>query len=453
MAACGTIAELIQAYVDGQLKSEERVLVEVHIVECPDCAILLNELHEVTAAVVEGLASKRVSTTFVERVVAALPQIYEHAHVDGLAEIQRRAKRQGLLNKMSHMMPYAAAAVLIIATVLLMAVWPEQNVGFVAKVTNQAQLMRPGRNAAEAAVSIGNSVQAGDRFVTDAESRLILALRTAEIKINGGSILRVVTDREVELVKGEMFADVTSTGSPFLVKLGTGSVTVMGTQFVVQAMEDKTVVTVAQGNVLFKSGAGYSEVKAGAQSVSVAGGLPTPAKPVEVSAVTKWADSFVVTPEDIALAENRGAKLPLRRYAHLPRTRGELVPTQMLGFFDVPPDPFVIRYVVVKRDAFGREPRVPVGSRFAIHVYDAEQKKLASIVESYSIFDGSSEDAVLQLRPPVTLNSVFHITFQPYIESELRLGDIDAYPPMPDIEKNLQPLSELPAMEGVLDSI
>ena len=457
MAACSTIAELIQAYVDDQLSQEERLVVEVHVAECPDCAILLNEMHEVTAAVVESLAPKRVSTTFVERVVAALPHMYEHAYVDDLAEIHRRANREALLQKVSHMMPYAAAAVLIIATALIMAVWPQQNLGFVAKVTNQAKLMRTDRSAAEAEVSIGDSVQAGDTFVANAESRLILALQTAEIKINGGSIVRVVNDREVELVKGEIFADVTSTGSPFLVKLGAGAVTVMGTQFVVQALEDKTVVTVAEGNVLFKIGAGYSEIKAGAQSTSVAGGLPTRAKPVEVSAITEWADTFVVTPEDVALAKNRGVELPLRQrqYAHLSRTRGELVPTQMLGFFDVPAGPFVIRCISVKRDAFGRKPQVPVESHFMINVYDAQQKKLASIKESYSIFDGSSQDAVLTLEPPVTLNGVFHITFQPYIESEMQRGDITirAYKPIPDIRNNLQPLSKLPATESVSHSM
>jgi len=453
MAACSSIAEFIQAYVDGQLSPEERTVVEVHIAECPDCAILLNELHEITAAVVEALAPKRVSTTFVERVVAALPHVYEHVPVDTLAEINKQAKRQSLLHKVSHMMPYAAAAVLIIATVLLMAVWPEENLGVVAKVTNPAKLMRSGRGAAEnAAVSIGDIIYAGDTFVADAESRLILAFRTAEIKVNGDSILRVVNEREVELVKGEMLADVKETGSPFLVKLGSGEVTVTGTRFVVQALENKTVVTVVEGSVLFKSGGGFSDVKAGAQSVSVAGGLPTRAEPIEVRMVTEWADKFVVTPEDVVLARSRGVDLPLRRYSDLPRTRGELVPAQTLLFFDVPAAPFVIRYVAVRRDAFGIVPRLPARSRFAIHVSDARMKKLASIEESYSIFDGSSEYAVLTLRPPVTLNGVFHITFQPYIESELRPGDIAAiraYTPIPDIENNLQPLSELPTTEGV----
>ena len=90
-----------------------------------------------------------------------------------------------------------------------------------------------------------------------------------------------------------------------------------------------------------------------------------------------------------------------------------------------------------------------------INVYDAQQKKLASIKESYSIFDGSSQDAVLTLEPPVTLNGVFHITFQPYIESEMQPGDIAirAYTPMPDIRNNLQPLSTLPAMESVSRSM
>jgi len=458
MAACSTIAELIQAYVDGQLSPEEQTVVEVHIAECPDCAILLNELHEITVTLVEGLAPKRVSTTFVERVVAALPHVYEHMPVDALAQINKRAKRQRFLHKISHMVPYAAAAVLIIATVLLMAVWPEQDIGFVAKVTNPAKLMRSASGAAEnATISIGDIIYAGDMFVADVESRLILAFRTAEIKINGGSVLRVVSEREVELVKGEMFADVSSTGSPFRVKLGTGrEVTVMGTRFVVQALEDKTVVTVAEGNVLFKSGAGYSEVKAGAQSVSVAGGLPTRAKPVEVQAVTQWADTFVVTPEDVALAKNRGADLPLRRYKRLPRTRGELLPPQTLAFFDIPQGPFVIRYVAVRRDAFGTVPKLPARSHFAIHVADAGMKKLATIEESYTIFDGSSEYAVLTLCPPVTLDGIFHITFQPYIQSELQPGDMAAirqYTPIPDIENNLQPLEKLPSMEGLSDNI
>jgi len=453
MAACNTMAELIQAYVDGQLGPDDASLVEMHVAECPDCAIQLSELHDVTTLMVEKLAPARVSTTFVDRVVEALPHMYERATVDALAEINKRAKRQTRLHQLAQMVPYAGAAVLTIAMVLLYAVWPEEPMGVVAKVTNPTQVLRASRQDSERTeVSIGDIISANDTFITDPESRLILALKTAEIKLNGGAILRVAADREVELIKGELCADVTSTGAPFHVKLDSGDITVMGTRFVVHAQEDKTVVTVAEGNVLFKKSGGYSEIGAGRQSVCFAGGTPGRAKPVEVAAITKWADDFVVTPDDLALAGRQRTNLPLRRYAELPRTHGEVVPTQTVLFHDLPETPYVIRYVAVRRDAFGPNPGFSPASRFAIHVCDENMKKLATIEESYSVFDGTTGDAILALDYPVTMDGVFHVLFQPYVQSGLSTyhdARVRACEPLPSPSKNVSVLSQLPTTEGI----
>ncbi len=433
MGACSTIAELIQAYVDGQLSPDDQSIVEMHIAECPDCALHLSELHDLTTVMIEGFAPKRVSTTFIDRVVSTLPHMYEHQASDALAELNKRVKSQQRLHRLAQLPPYAAMVLLAVASLLLLAVWPRAPLGVVAKVTNHVEVSRPGRGVQPRLVSIGDSIEAGDILKADAESRLILALATAELKLNAGSILRVVHEREVELVKGELFADVESAGSLFRVKFSGGDVTVFGTRFVVQALEDKTVVTVAEGNVLFKSGAGYAEVSAGAQSVSRAGGIPTRAQPVEVDAITQWADEFVVTAEDREAVHRRGVRFPLKRYAQLPCIHGQAVPAQPLGFYDVPSDPFIVRYIVIKRNAFGSAPHLPARSRFAIHVQDARWNKLATVEESYSVFDGTDRDVVLPLPNPVTLDGTFfHVTFDPQVGAGLppdALATIGAHTP------------------------
>ena len=268
-------------------------------------------------------------------------------------------------------------------------------------------------------------------------------------------MLRLISSREVELVKGELYADVdvVSTGTPFGVKLSSGDVTVLGTKFVVQALTDKTVVTVAEGDVLFRNRAGHSAVSEGRQSVSFAGGIPSVPELAEVPVITSWADNYVVTQEDKALARARGTTLPADRYGSVARSRGEPVQTHE-WLFNSESNVSVLRYVAINRDAFGADPQVQVDKKFAVYVCDLARKPLVRVEESYSIFDGTDSMAILSLPYKVTVDGIFLIIFQPYAESELRTGkDLPiVYSGLEgeDPKFAVEPLSNRPAMEDVI---
>jgi len=454
MTRCSAMAELLQAYADGQSSPDDEARVEVHIRECPDCALKLSELHDLTEMVVAKLAPARVSTTFVDRVIAALPHMYEHVPDDSLAEINKRAKTLSRRHRFGQMVPYAGAAVLLIAFLLLLAVWPQEPLGRIVKVTNSAELVRSvPADTGRVPLAIGDAIFADDTLVADSSARIFLSLTTAQIKLNGDSMLRVLGNRAVELIKGEMCADVMPTGVPFRVKLSSGEVTVTGTRFVVQAFEAKTVVTVDEGQVLFKSGGGYSEIDAGAQSISFAGEIPSQAEPVDVRSVTRWADEFVVTPEDVAMAHHRRATLPVNWYSPVSRARGELIHTETRLFADLPSSPYVVRYLTVNRDAFGSAPQLPVKGHFAIYIYDADMKPLATIKDAYSMFDGSDEVAVLPMPHPVTIHDdFFWVIFQPHIDSDEPTSDRleRTYASLPGNKPRLivEALSVFPTQEG-----
>jgi hypothetical protein len=412
--------ELIQAYVDVQLCSEERIFVERHVAVCEDCAVKFKELQDLTSHLVTALGPARVSTTFVDRVTECLPDIYDSAMTQKkIHDLNRLTKQEDMWHRLSRLVPYAATLVLAGALVFLMSVWPEEPLGVVAKVNNSAHIMRADpRNRVPVPISIGDAILPGDSIVISDQSRIILALETAELKVNGGSMLRVLGDREVELVKGALYADVDKSGQPFKVKLSSGDVTVLGTRFVVQALQDKTVVTVAEGSVFFNNSKGYSEIEAGSQSVSFAGGTPSAPEVAEVPKVTRWADDFLVTVEDKALARARGAVLPADRYANAPQSMGEPVQTKTL-LFNAGSGRSVIRYLTINRDAFGTSPDLPSGDKFAIYVCDFERKPLGRVEASYSIFDGTDRLTVLPLQGQITVNGMCFIIFQPFAESDL----------------------------------
>ncbi|MCD6287764.1 MAG: FecR domain-containing protein, partial [Candidatus Hydrogenedentes bacterium] len=349
-----------------------------------------------------------------------------------------------------------ATAILGVALVILMAVWPHEPLGVVAKVTNSAQLLRSDANTTgPSTISIGDAVLPGDTVLVGNGSRLIVALKTAELKLNSGSMLRLTGGREVELVKGELYADVDKANQPFRIKLSSGTITVLGTKFLVQALEDKTVVTVARGNVLFKNPTGYSEVRAGTQSVSFAGGIPTEPQEIEVPEVTRWADEFVVTKEDKALARMRGASLPEERYRDVPLSRGEPIQTKS-WLFDTRSrgsDRSEIRYISINRNAFGTDPRLPVDNNFAIYICDPAMKPLGRAEGSYSLFDGTDSVAVLRLTNPVSVQGMFLVIFQPFAGSDLATGKSQRtlYSGLQGISPKIviEPLENMPAMEGI----
>jgi anti-sigma factor RsiW len=59
--ACNELVELVTAYVEGVLPTAERVRLDAHLAECPDCVEYVAQMHRTIAAV--GLAAPALVPT------------------------------------------------------------------------------------------------------------------------------------------------------------------------------------------------------------------------------------------------------------------------------------------------------------------------------------------------------------------------------------------------------
>ena len=112
----------------------------------------------------------------------------------------------------------------------------------------------------------------------------------SQLTLNSGTRIRYDRDfgdgvRQVGLIEGEAFFDVTKDAKPFMVQTFNGTVTVLGTQFNVRArshdLEPLTEVAVASGTVQLSANHGQDNaviLKAG-QSARLAGQLTIPSTP------------------------------------------------------------------------------------------------------------------------------------------------------------------------------
>ena len=98
MASCERIAPLLQAYVDGELASWERLVVEHHVRDCLACAEELREITSCSASLFDALGAYALPAGFREKVMRHLPK-----GVPAVLGIRRRdpAHIQGHVDRLS----------------------------------------------------------------------------------------------------------------------------------------------------------------------------------------------------------------------------------------------------------------------------------------------------------------------------------------------------------------
>ena len=125
MAACERITPLLQAYVDGELASWERLTVEHHVRDCVLCAEELREVTSCSASLFESLAACRLSPGFRDRVMRHLPK-----KMPAVLGMNRAEGRHGgtPLERLSRWSLAGAVAVLILALVIIVYYYPARIV-------------------------------------------------------------------------------------------------------------------------------------------------------------------------------------------------------------------------------------------------------------------------------------------------------------------------------------
>lgn len=306
MASCSQVNSLFQAYIDGELGGAETRILEEHLSSCGACRREIGEQRACTERMVEALSDQRLVWGIRARVLAHLPEMEPAPHMHSHPTDPQHTRPRG--NNLPWAVLGMAAAIVLVATAFLYngntesARAVSNPVGMVAFSDGNGVLrMAAGDDEYERA-ALKSLVAPGDRFETLSDGRLAFALIGASlVKVNHGSELLVEDNRRIRVDRGETFFDVGRDRRKFSVDTPAGEILVVGTSFLVDALPDSTVLTVASGYVLVRNGLGKSAVSAGQQLTIARGEAPGAPIAVDVAPLIAWADAIVPDPAAMAL--------------------------------------------------------------------------------------------------------------------------------------------------------
>ena len=304
MASCARIDSALQAFIDGELNDAERLILEDHVVACPQCAEKLRDHRRLSATLFEAFSDARLDRSLRGSVLENLPEM-QPLHT-AMEAVNRRVK-----NPFSPVRLFAQyAPVFVLALVGFLAfniyqTWPEPvaraaQVGAVTYRQGPVFVVNEGASESDR-TGLKDFVNRGSQYTTEPGGALAMMLDgPSTIKAGENTSFSVIDNRRVRLDRGRMWFDVATTGRQFIVSTAAGDVRVMGTVFSVEVAGTKTVVTVLEGVVHVERGNSWAVLRDGHQ-LSVRQGvvLGSPVK-VDAQAALAWADA--ISPDVDALA-------------------------------------------------------------------------------------------------------------------------------------------------------
>lgn len=135
-----------------------------------------------------------------------------------------------------------------------------------------------------------------DEVTARGERRLVTLPDASTVLLNADSALDVdfaSGERRVRLLRGTAFFSVAKTGTPFTVEAAGGAVRVLGTQFDIHTADDGAVVTLAEGSVAVKAGAGEARLVPG-QQVHFAARSLGEVRTADIDAALAWREGRLV---------------------------------------------------------------------------------------------------------------------------------------------------------------
>lgn len=329
----------MQAHIDAELSPAERLVVEQHVAECPQCAALLREFQAVSVLLFETLADDRLPRSLAMPVMHALPEMAARDRGD-LAGVNWRAKHpSSRAAAMMRRIPIAAAVVLTVLAVVIQYNWPERPVpnasviGVLTQVTGDAY-HKAASDASTGRAALKAFIEPGATLRTGSNGTMMAALAgPTYLKLNRNSRLVVTSDRRFALEHGEAWLNVGRNGRRFVVHTPSGDVRVLGTAFVVQADANATTVTVTEGEVHLESAVdrqAFVVVTRGRRATISRSGSPAGPTDASVRTVTAWAEAIVPDREahtlflDAVQSRAAGAlELPGMVVWRIPTTQGD----------------------------------------------------------------------------------------------------------------------------------
>ncbi|HEX72193.1 MAG TPA: hypothetical protein ENN65_02645, partial [Candidatus Hydrogenedentes bacterium] len=322
MASCTQIESFLQAYIDGELSTAEKVIFEQHIAECRMCDALLKRQKANSALLFESLNEQRLREDLTPAVMAHLPEMdhdYRLSH-----EVTLRAKQPGRSLFFRVIMPVFATAAVLLMGAALLYIWPKSDSAVyreVGMVTyQQGKVLRSRENSTERIPTLVQTVVLTDeRFETGENAGLVIGLvGPSYVKLHENTRLKVEHERELSLERGRIWLKVANSDRAyFRVLTPSGDITVFGTIFDVHVTDHGTTVTVAEGAVQVENERTFTVLNAGEQVELMPGRKPLRKMAVDAYARMAWASELHSDP--------KAERLFLANFRHSERIRAEQV--------------------------------------------------------------------------------------------------------------------------------
>jgi hypothetical protein len=391
VATCTQVDNLLQAYIDGALSQAERVIVEQHMLDCPACVALLHQQQRVSAIMFETLAADRLPRDLRQSVLENLPEI-DRVPMD-VANVNWRVKHSVSPRwaRISRAIPVAVGVVLLIIAVLLRYEWPatlpgDNVVGMVMFSQGKAMRHVADSTVVEAARASG-VIRPGDRFETgDGASMMLTLAGPTEIKVAANSVVHVHNDRWVSVSKGRIWLDVSADERFFRVMPPSGEITVLGTEFDVNVLSDRTRVTVAEGRVHVGNGRANTLLTQGQQVDIFSGAEFLEAQAVDTSLVMRWAHGISASAE---------AQMAYTEHI-VPRTHAKILRAEQVFMLLRSGGSTSIKSIEVQWTPDGHEHG---HADYLVYAFNSKNKLLFNDVIPGSVFDAQENSSYKVLVP------------------------------------------------------
>ncbi len=297
MAACSKIDGLTQAFIDSELSPAETLIYEQHLAECRGCAGKFKTQKATTALLFEVHREVGLREDLTHKIMAHLPEM-RHRPRPATPTGWRVREPRRFTDGFRKLVPVLAPALLLVLGLTIALSWPPEDLGDtdVGMVTfKEGDATRSAEDGeTPRRVTLASMVREGDWYETGAKGGLLVALiGPTRIKIDSDTRVRIHGDREISVVRGRVWLDVSKGAQSFRVRTPLGKVTVFGTTFGVSVADKITLVTVAEGEVRVARGNDLEVLPPGYEVEVLTS--PAPLRRVKVEAENRlgWARRIV----------------------------------------------------------------------------------------------------------------------------------------------------------------
>jgi hypothetical protein len=263
---CRRVERLISFYALGETNEEESKLIEEHVKICPDCAKALEDDEKLTSLI---RSLEKTWTDEDKEVISPLPDKPPTKWSYHLGKLRRLASHP------------------LVASLIILAIFQSFYIGETLQDKPRKLTQREMKHIK------GGSIPPTSILKTSPWNTLSTALDNKNrLKINRNTYLKIWEGNKeytLKLEKGEVWLSCEDNLKKFKVETPLGKVEAKEAEFYVKLdKEERIIVTVNYGSVLFSTNNGESIVGAGTQSFATLKTSPSEPEDITIHKATEW---------------------------------------------------------------------------------------------------------------------------------------------------------------------